>query len=117
MRANHRSRVRRQHSFSAVSSAIAAGRYVAELAVRAKRRARHSRRLGRAETEVRAALGRRGLAWNGERDPTPLLVPHRAARNRHYTLLGHYSYRLFLRDVVKNARGFRAADLCRYVSG
>ena len=24
---------------------------------------------------MRAALRRRGLAWNGERDPTPLLVP------------------------------------------
>ena len=41
---------------------------------------------------MRAALRRRGLSWNGERDPTPLLVPRlRDARERHATLLRHYS--------------------------
>jgi len=69
------------------------------------------------ECAVRAALRRRGLRWEGERDPTPLLVPRtRRWRERHYELLHHYSYRLFLRDVLKHAAGFGVADLRRYVS-
>ena len=65
---------------------------------------------------MQAALCRRGLVWNGERDPTPILVPARAARARHYALLAHYSYRLFLRDVLKHASDLRAAALTRYVT-
>src|SRR5206468_10486945 len=64
---------------------------------------------------VRAALRRRGLSWEGERAPTPLLVPVGAARDRHYDLLGHYSYRLFLRDVLKQRDDLRPARLRRYV--
>ena len=66
---------------------------------------------------VRAALRRRGLRWNGERDPTPLLVPRtRAARERHESLLRHYSYRLVLRDVLKHRLELRPRDLVRYAS-
>ena len=68
------------------------------------------------ERVVRAALRRRGLAWNGERDPTPLLVPRGRHRARHYALLGHYSYRLFLRDVLKQRADLRPSTLARYVS-
>lgn len=71
-----------------------------------------------AETEVGAALRRRGLVWTGERDPTPLLVPARTAdRERHYALLGHYSYRLFLRDVLRQRADLRSTALTRYVTG
>ncbi len=73
--------------------------------------------LTEAESRVRAALRRRGLIWNGERDPTPLLVPAAAAaRARHYALLGHYSYRLFLRDVLRHPTGLGPAQLTRYVT-
>ena len=66
---------------------------------------------------MRAALRRRGLAWNGERDPTPLLVPRgRPARERHGVLLRHYSYRLFLRDVLKHRTALRLGLLTRYAS-
>jgi len=68
------------------------------------------------ERAVRAALRRRGLTWDGERDPTPLLVPRGTARARHYDLLGHYSYRLFLRDVLKHGDDLRPARLGRYVT-
>src|SRR5262245_46924768 len=69
------------------------------------------------ERTVHAALRRRGLRWEGERDPTPLLVPRAAAaRARHYALLGHYSYRLFLRDVIKQRRELRPSGLTRYVT-
>ena len=66
--------------------------------MRAARRA--AIRLSPGERAVRAALRRRGLVWSGERDPTPLLLPAGRTRERHYALLGHYSYRLFLRDVL-----------------
>jgi len=82
--------------------------------VSAKRTARRAV-LGPGERAVRAALRRRGLRWDGERDPTPLLVPAGSARRRHYELLGHYSYRLFLRDVLKHRDELRARDLQRYV--
>lgn len=65
---------------------------------------------------VRAALRRRGLYWDGERDPTPLLLPSGSAAERHYELLGRYSYRLFLRDVLKHAAALDAKVLARYVS-
>jgi hypothetical protein len=74
------------------------------------------RRLTAGEQVVRDALRRRGLRWNGERDPTPLLVPTGAARSRHYALLGHYSYRLFLRDVLRRPTDLRAAALTRYTT-
>jgi hypothetical protein len=70
-----------------------------------------------AEVEIRALLARRGLRWNGERDPTPLLVPRpRRAQARHYALLAHYSYRLFLRDLIRRRTDLRAAALTRYVT-
>ncbi len=70
-----------------------------------------------AERTVCAALRRRGLSWSGERDPTPLLVPRgAAARARHLELLAHYSYRLFLRDVLKSRGDLRPTRLARYVS-
>ena len=65
---------------------------------------------------MRAALHRRGLCWNGERDPTPLLVPRGRARGRHYALLGHYSYRLFLRDVLRRPTDLRASERSRYTT-
>jgi len=74
------------------------------------------RRLTAGEQVVRDALRRRGLSWNGERDPTPLLVPTGAARLRHYALLGHYSYRLFLRDVLRRPTDLRATALTRYTT-
>jgi hypothetical protein len=70
-----------------------------------------------AERTVCDALRRRGLSWSGERDPTPLLVPRGAvARARHFELLAHYSYRLFLRDVLKCRGDLRPALLARYVA-
>ena len=81
----------------------------------AKRTAAHAR-LTTAERRVQAALRRRGLRWDGERDPTPILLPAGRLAHEQYRLLGHYSYRLFLRDVVKHRRDLRAAGLVRYVT-
>jgi hypothetical protein len=80
------------------------------------RSARGARILNADERTVRDALHRRGLIWGGQRDPSPLLVPSGRARERHYALLGRYSYRLFLRDVIKHRANLRLADLTRYAS-
>ena len=63
-----------------------------------------------------AALRRRGLRWQGERDPTPVLVPRGRAPTQHTAMLHHYSYRLFLRDVLTQREKLTPATLCRYVS-
>src|SRR5882724_7834103 len=118
MRFNHRSRVRAQQGFSAIGRACSAtpcGRQARGMRP-IMRSTRRTPALGPGERAVRAALRRRGLTWNGERDPTPLLVPRGAARVHHYRLLAHYSYRLFLRDVLKHAPDLRPADLIRYVT-
>jgi hypothetical protein len=83
----------------------------------ARRRAGRARAsLDAGERLVQAALRRRGLFWAGERDPTPLLVPGGVARRRHYALLERYSYRLFLRDVLRHRADLRPATLARYVT-
>jgi hypothetical protein len=66
---------------------------------------------------VAVALRRRGLVWNGERDPTPLLVPRgRRLERQHVALLRHYAYRLLLRDVLKQRERFTASTLARYAT-
>src|SRR5207302_1132221 len=74
-------------------------------------------RLGADALVVRAALRRRGLRCDVQRDPTPPLEPRaRAARARHEALLRHYSYRLVLRDVLKHRHELGPRDLVRYAS-
>ena len=77
---------------------------------------RRQRQLTAADLTVRAALRRRGLVWDGQRDSTPFLVPAGRPRERHYALLGHYAYRLFLRDVIKHRGDLRLDLLTRYAS-
>src|SRR5689334_1367809 len=85
--------------------------------MRAKRTRTATRAWSDPELTVRAALRRRGLRWDGERDPTPVLVPRVPRwRAHHYELLHHYSYRLFLRDVLKHPDTLSPATLGRYVS-
>lgn len=71
-------------------------------------------RLTADEFTVRAALRRRGLIWDGQRDPSPLLVPKGRTREPHFELLGHYAYRLFLRDLLKHRTDLRLTHLTHY---
>src|SRR5437773_7920539 len=80
----------------------ATGPYLAEDPVRAKRTAGPPPALDAGGRAVRAALRRRGLFWEGEHDPTPLLVPDRAARDRHYDPLGPYAYPPLPPHVLKH---------------
>lgn len=65
---------------------------------------------------VRLALRRRGLAVKGVRQDQCILPAAAAARVEYYQLLRHYSFRLFLRDVIKHRDGFVVDDLVRYCS-
>src|SRR5574340_776987 len=76
-------------------------------------------RQGRAESEaedIRQALRRRGLAAKRALHEQTLVPRSAAARQEFYRLLRHYSFRLFLRDVIKRADGFGVDDLTRYCS-
>jgi hypothetical protein len=65
---------------------------------------------------VRHALRRRGLMWKKVFHEGCLVPRAAGAREEFYQLLRHYSFRLFLRDVVKQRHGFQLADLTRYCS-
>lgn len=65
---------------------------------------------------LRRALRRRGLVWKKVLHDGALMPRGAAAREEFYQLLRHYSFRLFLRDVIKHAERFTAADLVRYCS-
>ncbi len=64
---------------------------------------------------LRLALRRRGLTVKRELHDGCVL-PHAADQAEYYALLSHYSFRLFLRDVIKHRDGFGVADLVRYCS-
>ena len=68
------------------------------------------------EHALRAALRRRGLVWrkvvhNGCLAPRPAV-----ARDGFYDLMRHYSFRLFLRDVIRHRDDLRVEYLGRYCS-
>jgi hypothetical protein len=64
---------------------------------------------------VQAWLRRRGLAPEPPSGPAQLFVPRvRAEQEQFYRLLKHYSFRLFVRDVIKHRRGFVLNDLLHY---
>ncbi len=70
-----------------------------------------------AEQEVRKLLQRRGMLDFKEIDRDNLLLPHtadRRLREAYYHLLLRYSFRLVLRDIIKDQDAFETADLVRY---
>jgi hypothetical protein len=65
---------------------------------------------------LRQALRRRGLVLKNELHEGCVLPRAAAAQAEFYLLLRHYSFRLFLRDVIKHREAFTLADLVRYCS-
>jgi hypothetical protein len=65
---------------------------------------------------LRQALRRRGMVLKNELHEGCLLPRAAAGQAEFYRLLRRYSFRLFLRDVIKHRDGFRLADLMRYCS-
>jgi len=71
-------------------------------------------RLSAADRDVlRHALRRRGLEVKSELH-TGCVLPRAAARAEFYRLLRHYSFRLFLRDLIRHRDGCVLDDLVRY---
>jgi hypothetical protein len=66
--------------------------------------------------ELRHALRRRGLRWKKVLHDGLILPETAAGRTQFYELLQHYSFRLFLRDVIKHRDHFELGDLVRYCS-
>ena len=69
-----------------------------------------------AERLVRYALRRRGMRCGPGRHLGALLPRSAAARGALYELLKHYSFRLFLRDLIRLRRGARPVELTHYCS-
>jgi hypothetical protein len=68
------------------------------------------------EVDLRRMLRRRGLCWKKAQHAGSLVPADAAAAERFYELLRHYSFRLFLRDVIKHRERFGVRDLLRYCS-
>ncbi|GBD25415.1 hypothetical protein HRbin30_00734 [bacterium HR30] len=73
-------------------------------------------RLKPLEREVLDALRRRGVVCRLGRREGALVPSSEEARERLYKLLGHYSFRLFLRDLIRLRHGATAEQLTHYCS-
>jgi hypothetical protein len=76
------------------------------------------RRLRKSLTELTpplsALLRRRGFRIFKKEPPDDLLLPGRKYMDDYYRSLSRYSFRLFLRDVIKHQEGFTIEDVTRY---
>jgi hypothetical protein len=76
------------------------------------------RRLRKSLTELTtplpALLRRRGFRIYKKEPPDDLLVPRGRFIDKYYLLLHRYSFRLFLRDVIKHQKRFSLKDVTRY---
>lgn len=79
-------------------------------------RALREQRSGDTTEALRHALRRRGLVWKKTLHDGCVVPRTRQGQDECYQLLRHYSFRLFLRDVIKHREGFSIADLVRYCS-
>jgi hypothetical protein len=74
------------------------------------------RQLDRITPPLAVVLRRRGFPVYKKEPDDDLLLPAAALRDRFYGLLSKYSFRLFLRDVIKYQDRFTADDLTRYAT-
>jgi hypothetical protein len=63
-----------------------------------------------------ALLRRRGFTIYKKEPPDDLLVPAKKYQTRYYQMLHKYSFRLFLRDVIKHQRPFTPEQVTRYAT-
>ena len=78
--------------------------------------ARLRKRLDLLTPSLDALLRRRGFRTYKQAAEEGLLLPDAPFRGRYYRLLHRYSFRLFLRDVIKHQEGFSADMLTRYAA-
>jgi hypothetical protein len=79
-------------------------------------RALRDQRSAETTTALQHALRRRGLVWKKVLHEGCLLPRTTRGQDEWYRLLRHYSFRLFLRDVIKHRERFGVAELQRYCS-
>lgn len=72
--------------------------------------------LKRSDRGVETMLRRRGFQVYKKEPAQSLLVPARAHLDRYYATLHKYSFRLFLRDVIKHQDGFDLEIVTRYAT-
>lgn len=65
-------------------------------------------------TAVEPWLRARGLEVTPHRSEKPVVPRAAALRSTYYQVLRHYSFRLFLRDVIQHGNGFGLRDVVRY---
>jgi hypothetical protein len=105
---------------AASSVATASARRIAQLEhtveqLRTEMRGLRAEVRSNVERVLRLMLRRRGLTWKNVLHQGCLL-PDGAAADDLYRLLRHYSFRLFLRDVIRHREHFGPRDLVRYCS-
>ncbi len=83
---------------------------------RASASARPGRLQQRLDAELHYALRRRGLVVKKVLHDQHIVPRGTTARAEYYRLLRHYSFRLFMRDVIKHGQRFTPGDLQRYCS-
>lgn len=82
-----------------------------------KRELKRLRKIIRTLTpSLEALLRKRGLKIFKKEPSEDLLIPERAYLDQYYRKLHKYSFRLFLRDVIKFQRGFSINDVTRYAT-
>ena len=65
---------------------------------------------------IEALLRKRGLRIYKREPGEDLLLPQRKYLSNYYRMLHKYSFRLFLRDVIKFQKGFTPQDVTRYAT-
>lgn len=73
-------------------------------------------RIARLVPPLETLLRRRGFRVYKKEPPADLLVPSPPHHDAYYELLGRYSFRLFLRDVIRQQDRFTVDRLTRYAT-
>ncbi len=72
--------------------------------------------LSRLTPGIDVILRRRGFKIYKKEPPEDLLLPPEAQRDEYYRMLHKYSYRLFLRDIIKHQDLFTLDNVTRYAT-
>ncbi len=72
------------------------------------------RSLSELTPDLESMLRRRGFRIHRKEPPDDLLLPAQKHLDGYFEMLKRYSFRLFLRDVIKHQDGFALKDVTRY---
>jgi hypothetical protein len=72
------------------------------------------RKLSETTPDLKSMLRLRGFKVHGKEPPEDLLLPAQKHISEYYGMLKKYSFRLFIRDVIKRQEHFTVKDVTRY---